>query len=297
VRRVGTGTAQVGEVELAYETMGDPDDPALLLVMGLGAPGICWPDELCWAFVGRGFHVVRFDNRDCGRSTVLDDRPVDLAALAMGFFAGLPTDAPYRLTDLAGDAVGLLDALGLDSAHVVGASLGGMIAQTMAIEHPSRVASLTSIMSTTGDADLLLPDADVLPLLLTPPPADRDGAITAAVHWAEVVGSPDHLDRAAAAELAGRCHDLGAHPDGTVRQLAAILASGSRAEPLAALRVPTLVIHGSDDRLIRPEGGQRTADLVPGARLVLVPGMGHDLPPAFWSVIVEQVTALAASTC
>ena len=292
---MATGTARVGAVELSFETIGDPADPTLLLVMGLGAPGICWPDELCGAFVGRGFHVVRFDNRDCGRSTVLGDRPVDLAALAMGFFAGTPTEAPYLLGDLAADAVGLLDALGVDRAHVVGASLGGMIAQTMAIEHPDRVASLTSIMSTTGEADLLLPEADVLPLLLTPPPADRDGAIAAAVHWIEVVGSPDHVDRDAAAELAGRCHDLGSHPEGTVRQLAAIIASGSRAEALAALDVPTLVIHGTEDRLIRPEGGRRTADLVPGARLVLVPGMGHDLPPAFWSLVVEQVTALAAS--
>ncbi|MBM3683502.1 MAG: alpha/beta fold hydrolase [Actinobacteria bacterium] len=264
--------------------------------MGLGASAIAWPDEMCWAFVGRGFHVVRFDNRDCGRSTVLADRPVDLATLAMSFFSGGTVEAPYRLSDMASDTVGLLDALGVERAHVLGASLGGMVAQTLAIDHPTRVASLTSLMSTTGEADVLLPDADVLPLLLTPPPADRNGAIAAAVHWIEVVGSPDHLDREAAADLAARAYDRGFHPEGTVRQLAAVLASGSRADALAQLRLPTLVIHGTEDRLLRPEGGRRTAELVPGARLVEVPGMGHDLPPAFWSVIVEQVTALAAST-
>jgi len=286
----------VGEIELAYETLGEPSDPTLLLIMGLGASAIAWPDEMCWAFVGRGFHVVRFDNRDCGRSTVLADRPVDLATLAMSFFSGGTVEAPYRLSDMASDTVGLLDALGVERAHVLGASLGGMVAQTLAIDHPTRVASLTSLMSTTGEADVLLPDADVLPLLLTPPPADRNGAIAAAVHWIEVVGSPDHLDREAAADLAARAYDRGFHPEGTVRQLAAVLASGSRADALAQLRLPTLVIHGTEDRLLRPEGGRRTAELVPGARLVEVPGMGHDLPPAFWSVIVEQVTALAAST-
>ncbi len=289
-----TGTVRANGIDLWYESFGDPEDPPLLLVMGLGGQAISWPDALCWGFVGRGFRVVRFDNRDAGLSTGFDDHPVDIGALATQFFGGGPIDAPYRLSDMAADAVGLLDALGIDRAHVVGTSLGGMIAQTIAIEHRSRVQTLTSIMSTTGDPALALPEADVVNLLLASGPVDRDGAVEHAVLWATTIGSQEHLDLDVVRDLAGRSFDRSFRPSGVVRQLAAILASGSREQALQALDLPTLVIHGTADRLIRPDGGRRTAELVPGAELVEVDGMGHDLPQAFWGLIIEQVTALVA---
>jgi pimeloyl-ACP methyl ester carboxylesterase len=195
---------------------------------------------------------------------------------------------------MAADCVGLLDELGIDAAHVLGSSLGGMVAQAMAIAHPERVVSLTSLMATTGERELLLPDAEVLGVLLEPGGTDRDAAIERAVRWAQTFGSPDHVDLDRVRETAGQAFDRANRPDGVARQLLAIAASPSRAEALAALTAPTVVIHGSLDRLVRPEGGRRTAELVPEATLVEIEGMGHDLPQAFWATVVEQVTALAA---
>jgi pimeloyl-ACP methyl ester carboxylesterase len=286
--------AAVNGIELWYETLGEPEDPPLLMIIGLGAQATDWPEELCWAFVSRGFHVIRFDNRDVGLSSGFDSRPVDVAGEAGKFLAGEPLDAPYLLADMAADCVGLLDLLGIEAAHVLGASLGGMVAQVMAIEHPSRVSSLTCLMATTGERDLLLPEPDVLGVLLEDGPVDRDGAIGRAVRWAQTFGSPDHFDVEDVRATAGRAYDRAHRPDGVARQLVAIAASPSRAEALAELSVPTLVIHGSIDRLIRTEGGRRTAELVPGATFVEIEGLGHDLPQAFWATIVEQVTALAA---
>jgi pimeloyl-ACP methyl ester carboxylesterase len=288
--------AEVNGIDLWYETLGDPDDPPLLMIIGLGAQATDWPEELCWAFVGRGFHVIRFDNRDAGLSGGPDGHVVDVGVEAGRFLAGEPLDAPYLLSDMAADAVGLLDVLGIEAAHVLGASLGGMVAQVMAIEHASRVTSLTCLMATTGERELLLPEADVLGLLLEAGPADRDGAVERAVRWAQTFGSPDHLDLDDVRAAAGRSYDRANRPEGTARQLIAIAASPSRAEALETLAVPTLVIHGSLDRLVRPEGGRRIAELVPNATLVELEGMGHDLPQAFWATIVEQVTALAASS-
>jgi pimeloyl-ACP methyl ester carboxylesterase len=287
-------TATVNGIELWYETLGEPEDPALLLIAGLGDQATGWPEELCWAFVSRGFHVVRFDNRDAGLSTGFDAHPVDVEAAAAAFLAGEPLDAPYLLADMAADCVGLLDELDIGAAHVLGSSLGGMIAQTLAIAHPERVASLTSLMATTGERELLLPDDEVLGVLLEPGGTDRDSAVERAVRWAQTFGSPDHVDLDSVRETAGRAFDRAHRPDGVVRQLLAIAASPSRADALATLSVPTVVIHGTLDRLVRPEGGRRTAELVPGATLVEIEGMGHDLPQAFWATVVQLVTGLAA---
>jgi pimeloyl-ACP methyl ester carboxylesterase len=265
--------ASVGDLELAYESFGDPGDPAVLAVMGLGAQMIFWPDALCERLVANGFRVVRFDNRDAGRSTVLSGLAApDVRAVARGDAA-----APYLLADMARDAVGLLDALGIETAHVVGASMGGMVAQRLAIDHPGRVLSLASTMSTTGDRGVGNATPGALDVLMTPPPPGRDGYIEATVRGRALIGSqPPDLD--AVRELAGRSYDRGVHPEGTARQLAAIVASPDHTPDLRRLGIPTVVIHGSEDPLIDRSGGEATAAAVPGAELVIIDGMGHDLP-------------------
>lgn len=289
----GEAMVDVGGIELCHETFGDPGGEPLLLVMGLGTQMTAWPPELTDALVDRGFFVIRFDNRDVGRSSKIEGDPVDFLPLFTAATQGEPVDVPYRLTDMAADAVGLLDVLGIDSAHVVGASMGGMIAQTIAIEHPARVRTLTSIMSTTGERDVGQPTAEAMGQLLTPPATTREEAIEQAVAARRVIGSPAHFDedwvRRMAAESYDRCYD----PAGTARQLLAIVASGDRAEGLRSLSVPTLVVHGDVDPLVTPSGGIRTAELVPGASLLMLEGMGHDLPLAHLPAIVEAITALA----
>ena len=279
-------------IELCYETFGDPTDPALLLVMGLGAQMTAWDEDLCQAFVDRGFFTIRFDNRDVGLSSRIEGKG-DFMTSFLAASQGQPIDAPYRLSDMAADAMGLLDHLGIEQAHVVGASMGGMIAQTIAIEHPGRVLSLTSIMSTTGEPDVGQATPEAMQLLVRPPATDRDSAIEAAVAASRVIGGPDHFDedriRARTAAFYDRAYD----PAGTARQLIGILASGSRAEQLATLDVPTLVIHGDADTLVTPTGGRRTAELVPDAELLVIEGMGHDLPAALWPQVVEAITAHA----
>jgi pimeloyl-ACP methyl ester carboxylesterase len=270
-------TCTANGIELCYETFGDADDPALLLVMGLGAQMISWDEELCQQLVDRGFHVIRYDNRDAGLSTRIEPQP--------------GADGPaYLLTDMAADAVGLLDHLGIERAHVVGASMGGMIAQTIAIEHPDRVLSLTSIMSTTGEPEVGQPSPDAMARLVAPVATSREEAIARAVETTKVIGGADFFDEERVAGLAGRAYDRSFRPDGTVRQMLAIVASGSRAEGLAALDVPTLVIHGDVDTLVTPSGGERTAELVPGAELLMIEGMGHELPPPVWPQVVEAIT-------
>jgi pimeloyl-ACP methyl ester carboxylesterase len=251
-----------GEIELAYETFGDPADPAVLLIMGLGAQMIFWPDELCEALAGAGYHVLRFDNRDAGRSTVLDE---------------LGIDASYTLQDMAADAVGLLDAIGIDRAHVVGASLGGMIAQQLAIDFPDRVLSLASIMSTTGERAVGRPTPEAMAVLMTRFPADREGFIRTTLEARSVIGSRPP-DRERTLDLAGRAFDRGYHPQGTARQVAAVMASADRTAALRDLDVPTVVIHGADDPLITRSGGEATAAAIPDAELVVIENMGHDLP-------------------
>jgi pimeloyl-ACP methyl ester carboxylesterase len=284
---MGEQFCTVGDVELCYETFGDAGNPTLLLIMGLGAQMIFWPDEFAQALADAGFHVVRFDNRDAGRSTILRDRrpPSSMELLRRRLRA-----PAYTLEEMADDATGLLDHLGVSSAHVVGASMGGMIAQTMAIRHPERVATLTSIMSTTGGRRVGQPHKRLYPLFLREMPKERDRHVKRMVAGARLIGSKaftQDVDRLR--DMLGRAYDRGYHPGGTLRQLAAVIASGDRTEALRSLKVPTLVIHGDADRLVTYSGGKATADAIPGARLVTIEGMGHDLPHQAWPQIIGAI--------
>jgi pimeloyl-ACP methyl ester carboxylesterase len=284
-------TAQANGLKLEYDTVGDPGDPALLLVMGLGAQLIDWPAEFCARLAGRGYHVIRFDNRDAGLSDGLDHLGApDIAAV----FAGDFRTAPYRLADLAADTAGLLDALGIDRAHVVGVSMGGMIAQQLALDVPDRVRSLCSIMSTTGDRSVGLSTPEALAALTRPAAANRDEAIAAVVATSRIIGSPgfpedpSELLRRATAKV-----DRAYRPAGRARQYAAILASPDRTARLAEVTVPTVVIHGENDPLVDVSGGRATAAAIPGAELVVVPGMGHDLPVDAWPQIIDAIDRTA----
>ena len=289
-------TAPVNGIHIEFDVIGEDDGVPLLLVMGLGAQLIVWDDEFCASLAERGFRVVRYDNRDVGLSTKFDDVPAADAAALGAALTGQPVPAPYLLSDMAADGIALLDHLGIDAAHVVGASMGGMIAQTMAIEHPDRVLSLTSIMSTTGDPGVGAPTGEALAMLVTPRPRDRAAAIDQGVAAARVIGSPRYFDEARARARAAAAYDRCFHPAGFARQLLAILASGDRTERLRQLHVPSLIIHGDVDPLVTVSGGEATAAAIPGAELLLLEGMGHDLPPAYWPRIVDAVTALAART-
>jgi pimeloyl-ACP methyl ester carboxylesterase len=281
----------VGDIRLCYESLGDPADPAILLVMGLGTQMIAWHDDFCADLVRRGFRVVRFDNRDCGRSTVLRHvpPPSSSALLTRRRLRGA-----YTLGHMADDTVGLLDALEIERAHVVGASMGGMIAQTLAISHPARVGSLVSIMSSTGSRRVGQPAWRVYPVLLRRAPAGRDAYVELAVRVFGLIGSPGFpRDEDELRRLAGRSYDRGVHSAGTARQLAAVVASGDRTAALRSLRVPTLVVHGLADPLVNPSGGRATARAIPGARLLEVAGMGHDLPRGAWPAIVGGIAETA----
>jgi pimeloyl-ACP methyl ester carboxylesterase len=284
--------AHNGDVEIHYETLGDPNDPAVLLIMGLGAQLTAWPEEWCRSFVDAGRFVVRFDNRDCGLSTTFPGVPVDLPAVMAAWAGdGVMPEVPYLLSDMAGDAIAVLDDIGLERAHVVGASLGGMIAQTVAIEHPGRVRTLTSIMSSTGEPSHYRSDPDVRARLLEPIPPDREGAIAATVERGRSMASPRYFDPVEAATRAAASYDRSFFPEGALRQTAAIRASGSRDEALRSLAVPTLVIHGLADPLILPDAGQHTAETIPGANLLLVHDMGHDLPRPLWPFLVDVIVS------
>jgi pimeloyl-ACP methyl ester carboxylesterase len=284
--------AKVGELELCYETFGDPGAPAMLLVMGLGTQMVGWPDGFCAALAGRGFHVIRYDNRDIGRSTHLRDAPVPTTwQLARRDRRA----AAYDLRDMAADGAGLLEALGIEHAHVVGASMGGMIAQLMAAGHPERVRSLASVMSNTGHRWRGMPGLRIYPLFLRRPARDRAGAIDATVEAFRRIGSPGFpFDEAELREMAERSWDRGHDPRGTARQLAAILATGDRGRELRRISVPTVVIHGTKDRMVTPSGARATARAIPGSRLVWIEGMGHDLPRDAWPPIHDAIVANAA---
>ncbi len=286
--------AAVNGIEVCYETFGSPDDPALLFVSGLGSQMLSWDENLCAALVDRGFFVVRFDNRDVGLSSKIDTAPIPFLEVVAKAMAGEQVDAPYLLSDMAADTVGLLDHLGIDAAHLVGASMGGMIAQTVAIEHPDRVLTLTSIMSTTGEPDVGTPTAEALQRLITRGPPDRDGAVEHTVETFRIIGSPDHFEEDVVRARAERGFDRCFYPIGVGRQLVGIWASGPRVEGLRELRVPTLVIHGAKDPLVTLSGGQRTAELVPEAELLVIDEMGHDLPRVFWPQIIDAITRHAA---
>ena len=286
--------APIGEVELCWQQFGEDSNPALVMIMGLGAQMVLWPDGLCELLAGRGFRVIRFDNRDSGRSTVFDGARTPSVSAALRGEVG---EVPYTLSDMAADTVGLLDHLGLEHVHLAGSSLGGMVAQTVAIEHPERVLSLASIMSTTGDPDVGKPTAEGLEALTTTPPADREGYIESTVWARGLIGSPGFpRDVEWARENAALSFDRGYHPDGTLRQAVAIIASGDRTPRLRGLRVPTVVIHGDEDPLIGISGGRSTAGAIEDSRLVVIEGLGHDLPAGAWEPVADAITANATRT-
>lgn len=283
-------------IELEYDTFGSPDDPALLLVMGFTAQMIAWDERFCRMIADRGRYVIRFDNRDCGLSSKLDGQYADLTAVLAAVLGGTevpdPSEAsvPYTLSEMAADAIGLLDHLGIEQAHVVGQSMGGMIVQTMAIEHEHRLLSVTSIMSTVGDAEYGAPTPEAIQVLLSPPPPTRDGVIARSADF-KVWASKRYFDAELTAQMAARSFDRSFYPEGWMRQLAAIYASGDRSDRLRELTVPTLVIHGLDDTLITLSGGRRTAELVRGAHLLELADMGHDLPTPLWPLITGAIVA------
>ncbi len=279
--------ASANGIEIEYETFGDSTKPAVLLIMGLGVQMLGWDERFCNLLADRGFHVIRFDNRDIGLSTHMDDAPVPnpLQLLAQDF-----SSATYDLGDMADDTAGLLDALGITSAHVVGVSMGGMIAQTLAAKHPDRVLSLTSIMSTTGDSAVGQPKQEVMMALIAPTPVDRDGYVNQTATTFKVIGSPAYPpNEEELRALIGASYDRSHDPNGFFRQLAGILSSGDRTEAVRSIKAPTVVIHGEEDPLIVVSGGEATAEAIPGAKLVKVPGMGHDLPPELWPRFIDEI--------
>ena len=283
---------RVGEIELCYETFGDPADPAMLLIMGLGTQMLGWQAEFCEQLAARGFHVVRYDNRDIGRSTILEDYP----APTLGqLIRRDKRAAAYTLADLAADGVGLLDHLGIERAHLVGASMGAMIAQLIAARRPERVLSLVSIMSNTGSRFSGQPAPSTYRLFLRPLARERKAYIEQAAELFDHIGSRGfEKDDTAFREQLGEMYDRGHNPGSASRQLAAILASGDRTNELRHITAPTLVIHGTDDRLIRPSGGRATARAIPGARLLVIKGMGHDLPRGAWPQLIDAIVENAA---
>ena len=276
-------------VEIEFDTWGDARNPTVLLIMGFGAQMIAWEDDFVRALADAGFHVVRFDNRDCGLSTHLDGVGVDVEKVVM---AALMEDeippVPYTLSHMAADAVGLLDHLGVQRAHVLGASMGGMIAQVMAIEHPHRVASLISMMSMPGEPETMQSTPEAMEALISVPPPDREGYIEHSLKY-QVFQSRKYRSDELSRARATREYDRMYYPEGSNRQMAAIYASGRRSEALQKLTVPTLVIHGADDTLISLRGGERTAELIPDAELLVVDDMGHDLPRPLWPQFIDAV--------
>ncbi len=283
--------APANGIEIAYQEIGDPGGEPLLLVMGLGTQMLGWNQEFCAMLAERGFRVVRFDNRDIGRSTKIESAGVPKW---IDMLLGRRSSAPYLLGDMAADTTGLMDYLGIESAHVVGASMGGMIAQTLAIESPERVRSLVSMMSTTGNRRVGMPAPKTLGTLMARPAPGREAAVEQALKTFRIIGSPGFpMDERRLREAAGASYDRGHSKAGVARQMYAITASGDRTKALHKLRLPTTVIHGAEDPLIHPSGGRATAKAIPGARLRIIEGLGHDLPQALWSTFVEEISSNA----
>ena len=283
--------ARANGIELCYEIFGAADAEPMLLIMGLGAQMIHWDDDFCRQLAARGFRVIRFDNRDIGQSSKLTGgkrlTPLELLKLR---FLKIPVAAPYTLRDMAEDVTGLMDVLGIKSAHLVGASMGGMIAQEIAISFPQRVRSLTSIMSTTGNPRLPPPTREASAVLMAPPPTSKEEYFERyARTWKILRAGSFPQDEALDRGRAERTYERGLNPAGAGRQLRAILASGSRKARLASVKAPTLVIHGTVDPLVHPEGGKDTAASIPGAKLLMIKGMGHALPIPMWPQIIDAI--------
>ena len=281
---------KANRLEFEYDTFGEAGDPPLLLIMGLGAQMISWDEEFCGLLAGRGFRVVRFDNRDTGLSTSLDHlgTPSPFAVVEGS------RPPPYTLEDMADDSAAFLEALGIEAAHLVGASMGGFIAQLVAIRHRQRVLSLTSIMSAPGGLmDNVPATPEATEALLTPPPPEREAMIAHGVWVSSRICGPEHFDPEESRRRRARAIDRAVNTAGTARQFAAIAAARSRVEALRQLDVPALVVHGEADPLVPVENGRRTADAIPGARLLLLPTMGHDLPEPYWPRIVDAIAETA----
>ena len=278
------------QIELEYDHFGNPTDPALLLIMGFTAQMVAWDEEFCKQLADRGHFVIRFDNRDCGLSTKLHGVPSNSDAVIMA--AMMETEmppVPYTLSDMAADAMQVLDHLNIERAHIMGASMGGMIAQTVAIEHPHRVKTLISIMSQPGELTVGQPTQEAMELIVTPAPSNRDEYIAFAPKW-QLWQSKKYRSDELSIKAAIRDFDRSNYPEGGPRQMAAIYASGSRAEGLQKLQIPTLVIHGTEDQLITPSGGERTAELIPNSTLLMVEDMGHDMPQPLWPLYLDAIS-------
>jgi len=287
--------AKNADLVLEYETFGTPLDPTLLLIMGFTAQMTAWPVEFCEQLASAGLHVVRFDNRDCGLSTKTEGEAPNVMAIMMATMAGQPVgDVPYSLSDMASDAVAVLDALGIEQAHVAGASMGGMITQQMAIDHPDRVASVISIMSTTGSPTVGQADPDAMAALLGVPPTERSAAIERGVELGRIIGGP-LFNEELAREAAAAAYDRSFYPAGAAFQMAAIAKSGDRTAALQQLPHRALVIHGAADSLITPSGGEATASAIPNSTLVMLDEMGHDLPRPLWGTFVDAITSHIAA--
>jgi len=283
-------TAHVNGIDIEYVAEGDPANPPMLLVMGLGAQLTAWPEGFV-ELLRQRFFVVRFDNRDCGLSTKLHGAP-SLEAFITALFGGEAPPPPYRIEDMADDAAALLVELGMDQAHVVGVSLGGMITQALAINHAGRFLSAASIMSTTGDWSAGAPSGEAVTSLLRPAATSRDEYVAASLAASQVIGSPAYpTDEALLRQRAAAAYDRAYCPEGTARQIAAILGSPDRTEGLRGVRMPFLVVHGQDDPLVPVGGGRATAAAVPGSELIVIPGMGHDLPQQLWGRITDAIAA------
>jgi len=288
--------AKANNIEIEYESFGNPSSKPLLLIMGIGAQMLRWEKEFCEKFVEKGFYVIRFDNRDVGLSTKFDDAgEPDLMKMYMQMAKGEKIESLYTLNDMADDAAGLLTALEIDKAHICGASMGGGIAQILAYRHPSRVLSLTSIMSSTGNPDLPQPKPEVLKLMTQSPPTTREAIIEARVNRLRILhGVYFPFDEEEWRKFATASYERSHYPPGITRQFVAIRATGNIKPALSSISVPTLVIHGSEDPLVPVEGGKDTAEAIPGAELLIIEGMGHSIPIEVWPKVVDAIAKIAS---
>ena len=282
-------------IRIAYDTFGDRSHPAILLIAGNGAQTLFWDAAFCEALVQNGLFVIRFDNRDAGLSTKFDAAGApDIMAAIQAAMAGNPVEAAYSLDDMADDAVGLLDALGIEKAHICGASMGGMIAQALALRHPGHVLSLTSIMSCTGNPEVPQGKPEAIAAVVAPPPRERGAYVAHNMNvWRKIWSPGFPFEEERARTFLEQSFDRCYCPEGMARQNVAVIAGGNRKAALAAVRVPALVIHGTDDPLIPVEAGKDTAQAIPGARLLTIAGMGHDMPKGVWPEIVDAISRQA----
>jgi len=292
--------AKANKISIEYETFGDPSSPPILLIVGLSAQLIYWDEEFCRQLAQSGLYVIRFDNRDAGLSTKFDEAGLpDMSDIILKLMSGQKVTPPYTIEDMAADAVGLLDALKIEKAHICGMSMGGMIAQSLAIHYPQRVLSLTSIYSTTGNPHLPQPKPEVMGLLLTPPPREREPFIQFETDLFRALTGPRFgFDEKWVRDTMGKAYDRAYYPQGTGRQLVAVMTQSNRKGPLQNLRVPILIIHGDADPLVSVEAGRETAKAVPGAELKIIEGMGHDLPHGeAWAQIAKDIIAHTTKAC